>query len=54
MISGLNVSVTHAGITAGGLPLGNHGLWLAFTVFMAARALPLGAANPRLERAVES
>ena len=34
--------------------LGNHGLWLAFTVFMAARALTLGAAYPRLERAVES
>ncbi len=33
---------------------GNHGLWLAFTVFMAARALTLGAAYPRLERAVES
>lgn len=34
--------------------LGNHGLWLAFTVFMAARALTLAAAYPRLERAVES
>ncbi len=34
--------------------LGNHGLWLAFTVFMTARALTLGAAYPRLERAVES
>ncbi len=34
--------------------LGNHGLWLAFTIFMAARALTLGAAYPRLERAVGS
>jgi MATE family multidrug resistance protein len=34
--------------------LGSHGLWLAFTVFMTARALTLGAAYPRLERAVES
>ncbi len=34
--------------------LGNDGLWLAFTVFMAARALTLGASYPRLERAVES
>ena len=33
---------------------GNHGLWLDFTVFMAARALTLGAAYPRLERAVKS
>ncbi len=34
--------------------LGNHGLWLAFTLFMVARAVTLGAAYPRLERAVES
>jgi MATE family multidrug resistance protein len=33
---------------------GNHGLWLAFTVFMAARAVTLGAAYPGLERAVEA
>mgnify|MGYP003711556491 CR=1 FL=1 len=32
--------------------LGNHGLWLAFCLFMVARALTLGAVYPRLERAV--
>ncbi len=32
--------------------MGNHGLWLAFTVFMVARALTLGAVYPRLERRV--
>ena len=30
--------------------LGNHGLWLAFTVFMIARAVTLMAFYPRLER----
>ncbi len=32
--------------------MGKHGLWLAFTVFMVARALTLGAVYPRLERRV--
>jgi len=32
--------------------LENHGLWLAFCLFMVARALTLGAVYPRLERAV--
>ena len=33
------------------LPLwGNHGLWLAFTLFMAARAVTLGAYYPRIGR----
>ncbi len=32
--------------------LGNDGLWLAFLIFMAARAVSLAAAYPRLERAV--
>ena len=32
--------------------LGNHGLWLAFTLFMAARALTLGVVYPRLLHAV--
>ena len=32
--------------------LGNHGLWLAFCLFMVARALTLGAVYPRLERTV--
>ena len=31
---------------------GNHGLWLAFSLFMAIRALTLGAFYPRLERTV--
>lgn len=31
--------------------LGNHGLWLAFTLFMAARAVTLAVAFPRLLRA---
>ncbi len=31
---------------------GNHGLWLAFSLFMITRALTLGAVYPRLERAV--
>ena len=30
----------------------NHGLWLAFSVFMVTRALTLGAVYPRLERGV--
>ena len=32
--------------------LGNHGLWLAFTLFMAARAVTLAAFFPALERAI--
>jgi len=32
--------------------LGNHGLWLAFCLFMGVRALTLGAVYPRLERTV--
>ena len=32
--------------------LGNHGLWLAFCIFMVTRALTLGAVYPRLERRV--
>ena len=32
--------------------LDNHGLWLAFSVFMVTRALTLGAVYPRLERRV--
>jgi len=35
-------------------PLGNHGLWLAFTLFMAARALSLGAVYPRLVRSLST
>lgn len=31
---------------------GNHGLWLAFALFMATRAVTLGAAYPRLERSI--
>ena len=31
--------------------LGNHGLWLAFTLFMAVRAITLAVAVPRLLRA---
>ena len=31
--------------------LGNHGLWLAFTIFMAARAVTLAMAYPNVERA---
>ena len=34
--------------------LENHGLWLAFLIFMAARAVTLGAYYPRLEREVET
>jgi len=34
-------------------PLGNHGLWLAFTLFTVARAITLGLYYPRLERSVE-
>jgi MATE family multidrug resistance protein len=33
--------------------LENHGLWLAFLIFMAARTATLGAYYPRLEAAVE-
>jgi MATE family multidrug resistance protein len=32
--------------------LGNHGLWLALMVFMAARGLTLGYWFPRIERAI--
>ncbi len=32
--------------------LGNHGLWLAFVLFMAARAITLGAFYPALERSL--
>jgi MATE family multidrug resistance protein len=34
--------------------LGNHGLWLAFTIFMVARGASLGSFYPRLERSVGS
>jgi len=33
--------------------MANHGLWLAFALFMAARAATLAAAYPRLERGIE-
>jgi len=29
-------------------PMGNHGLWLAFCIFMVARAITLGMRLPRL------
>jgi MATE family multidrug resistance protein len=32
-------------------PLGNHGLWLALLLFMAARGLWLGACYLRIDRA---
>jgi MATE family multidrug resistance protein len=32
--------------------LGNHGLWLAFTIFMIARAASLGWLYPRVERSI--
>ena len=32
--------------------LGNHGLWLALTLFMAIRAITLAVAYPRLLRAI--
>jgi MATE family multidrug resistance protein len=35
-------------------PFGNHGLWLAFTLFMAARGLTLAVFYPRLERSLGS
>lgn len=31
-------------------PLGNHGLWLAFTIFLVVRTAAMAAALPRLER----
>ncbi len=34
--------------------LGNHGPWLAFTVFMAARGLTLAYYYPRIERDIGS
>lgn len=33
-------------------PLGNHGLWLSFLLFLAARAVTLGAHYPALEKSV--
>ena len=32
--------------------MGNHGLWLAFLIFMTARLATLGAYYPRIERAL--
>ena len=32
--------------------MGNHGLWLAFTLFMAARGITLAMFYPRIERAL--
>ena len=32
--------------------LGNHGLWLAFTMFMVARGVTLMALYPRLEKTI--
>ncbi len=34
-------------------PYGNHGLWLAMTVFMAARAITLAVYYPRIEKEIE-
>lgn len=34
-------------------PMGNHGLWLAFSIFMVARAVTLGALFPRLSALIE-
>jgi MATE family multidrug resistance protein len=33
--------------------MGNHGLWLAFSIFMVVRALTLGLIYPRLERDID-
>ena len=33
-------------------PFGNHGLWMALTIFMVARAITLGVLYPRIERSV--
>jgi Na+-driven multidrug efflux pump len=44
----------HAIEVLAGNALGNHGLWLAFTVLMIARAASLGLLYPRLERSVAS
>lgn len=34
-------------------PMGNHGLWLAFSIFMVARGVTLGVLFPRLSRLIE-
>jgi len=44
----------HAVEVLAGNEIGNHGLWLAFTVLTAARAASLGLLYPRLERSVAS
>jgi len=33
-------------------PFGNHGLWMALTTFMVARAITLGVLYPRIERSI--
>ncbi len=50
MIASLVVFV--AAVTALKPVMGNHGLWLAFLVFMAARTATLGAYWPRIERSL--
>ncbi|MBT4890459.1 MAG: MATE family efflux transporter [Rhodospirillales bacterium] len=34
-------------------PYGNHGLWLAFSIFMVARAITLGMRYPAIERSID-
>ncbi len=52
MIASLVVFV--AAVTALKPVMGNHGLWLAFLVFMAARTATLGAYWPRIERSLDA
>ncbi len=54
MRNGMLVSLlVYAGVASLAIPsLGNHGLWLAFALWMLARAATLAAWYPRLERAL--
>jgi MATE family multidrug resistance protein len=48
------LAVYLAGATAFVPAWGNHGLWLAFLVWMAARTLPLALWYPRIARSIAS
>jgi MATE family multidrug resistance protein len=56
MRNGMIVSLAgFLGLTALLVPIwGNHGLWLAFLLFMALRALTLAVWLPRLTRALQT
>ncbi len=53
MLISMLVYIATISIFNGPLEMGNHGLWLAFSIFMVARAVTLGVRYPALERSLD-